>query len=84
MKKFLFFNSGLIALGPAIAAAEITPPIANYTGVLEQSRMIYPHPADFASLRSEHLRLHDHPAVIIAKQARSSEPVLALHPALWR
>ncbi|MGH8729602.1 MAG: hypothetical protein ACREV9_15915 [Burkholderiales bacterium] len=87
MKKLLLYSSILIALGANLAGAadEITPPIGNYTGVREQSRVIYPHPADLAVARSEDRRLYDHPAVTITKRARPSlAPVVGLHPALWR
>jgi hypothetical protein len=86
MKKPLLYGSTLIALGasPAGSAGEITPPVGNYTGVREQSMVIYPHPADLALASSEDRRLYDHPAVVIAKTARKSSPVVHLHPALWR
>lgn len=86
MKNFLLYSSTLIALGtsPAGTARETTPPVGNYTGVLEQSRVIYPHPAGLEFSNSENRRLHDHPAVAIAKSPPKSSPVVHPHPALWR
>lgn len=87
MKKLLLTTSTLIALGgnAAGAADEITPPIGNYTGVREQSTVIYPHPADLALASTDDRHPFEHPAVTIAKRTRSSlTPVVGLHPALWR
>ncbi|MGH8719450.1 MAG: hypothetical protein ACREV0_11000 [Burkholderiales bacterium] len=91
MKNLLLYGSALIALGasPANSAGEITPPIGNYTGVGEQSMVIYPHPADLALANFEDRRLYDHPAVIVAKRTKqpatlTAAPTPTLHPALWR
>jgi hypothetical protein len=89
MKRFLLLSSTLIALGANAAAhaGGITPPIGNYTGVREQDRVIYPHPADLAAPSSEDRRLYDHPAVVIAKRVKQPATLTAaptLHPALWR
>jgi hypothetical protein len=81
MKRFLLYGATLAVLGTAHAADEITPPIGNYTGVLEANRVVYPHPTGPAPV-AEH-RLDEHPAVTVGKRAPAPRPVVTLHPALW-
>jgi hypothetical protein len=89
MKNLLLYGSTFIALGasPAAHAGEITPPVANYSGVYEQSMVIYLHPATLALSDVPPSDLGDHPAVIVAKRTKQTATLAAvptLHPALWR
>ena len=85
MKKLLLYTTALMALGAATAGAadEITPPIGNYSGVLELNGVIYPHPADVVAAKGEVHPRYDHPAVLVAKRSPVTRPVVTLHPALW-